>query len=442
MSKIKSVKAREILASGGSPTLEVTVVTEEGFLGEASVSYGASAGSLEAKVLLDGDQKRYHGKGMLIARENVNTIIAKEIVGMEVTEQRKIDEKMMEIDGTENKNRLGGNAILAVSMAVARAAANEKKQELYEYLIETYKVYPPTATQLGRAGLPKPMMVMIEGGKHADETTDLQEYCVSAMGNKLARENIRMEMEIYEELKKILKREKLSTNVGNEGAFAPNHPVGGQAFTNEKPMEYLMEAIKNAGYVPGVDAGLSIDAAASEFSEENSNHQTSIYNLQIENKRLTSDELIEYYCQWIDKYPFVSWEDMLSEFDWESWPTLLSRVKIAGGNFKIIADDLTVTNSKLWQKAIDQKAADAILIKLNQAGTVTETIDCCMLAKKNNLWTIPSHRGGGESNDTFMVDLAVAMGSEYIKVGPTRGERVCKYNRLMKIEELLNQSSN
>ncbi len=423
MSKIKSVKAREILASGGAPTLEVEVVTEDGYVGEASVSYGASAGSLEATVLLDGDKSRYNGKGMLIARENVNNTLAKLVMSMEVSEQRMIDEKMIDLDGTENKSKLGGNAILGVSMAVARAAAAEKELELYEYLGMTHDLEKA-------AKLPKPMIVMIEGGKHADETTDLQEFCVSAMGNKTARENVRMEMEVYEELKKILKREGLSINVGNEGAFAPNGII-----SNEKPMEYLVEAIKNAGYGPGIDAGISIDAAASEFF----NLQSSIYNLQIENKKISSEELIEYYGQWIGKYPFVSWEDMLSEFDWESWPKLLEKI---GGKFPLIADDLTVTNTKLWQKAIEQKAADAILIKLNQAGSVTETIDCCLLAKKNGLWTVPSHRGGGETNDAFMVDLAVAVGSEYIKAGPTRGERVCKYNRLMRIEELINQSSN
>jgi enolase len=422
MSKIKSIVAREILASGGAPSLEVTVTTEDGFVGEASVSYGASAGSLEATVLLDKDQNRYGGKGMLIAVKNINEILANLVIGTEVEEQRKIDEMMIVLDGTENKNKLGGNAILGVSMAVARAGAAERKLELYEYLQMIYRLRNPSTSSGLR--LPKPMIVMIEGGKHADETTDLQEFCVSAMGNRTAAENVRMEMEIYEALKNILKREGLSINVGNEGAFAPNNIV-----SNEEPMEYIVEAIKNAGYIPGVDAGISIDAAASEFFDEK-------YNLKIENKKLTSEELIEYYGEWIGKYPFVSWEDMLSEFDWESWPKLMQKI---GGKFPLIADDLTVTNSKIWQKAIDVKAADAILIKLNQAGTVSETIDCCQIASEKNYWTVVSHRGGGETNDTFMVDLAVAVGSEYIKAGPTRGERVSKYNRLMRIEENLNQ---
>jgi enolase len=284
--------------------------------------------------------------------------------------------------------------------------------------------------EIGEIGwvLPKPMMVMIEGGKHADETTDLQEFMIGAMGTKTAAENVRMEMEIYSALKKILKAEKLSTNVGNEGAFAPNG-----ISSNEKPMEYFVEAIKNAGYAPGIDAGVGIDAAASEFFNE----ESKMYDLKLEGKILTSEELINYYLPWIGKYPIVTMEDMLSEFDWDSWPILQSRINESGKNIPLIADDLTVTNTKLLQKAIEMKAATAILIKLNQAGTLTETVDCCLLARQNNFMTMPSHRGGGETNDTFMVDLAVAMGSDYIKVGPTRGERVCKYNRLMRIEEEL-----
>jgi len=420
MSKIKNILAREILASGGAPSLEVTVTLESGMNGEASVSYGASAGSKEATVLVDGDMSRYNGKGMLKAIENINTIVKENLVGMEAVEQRNIDQKMIELDGTENKSVLGGNAILGVSLAVARAQANEENLPLYKYLRKVYGI--------GEIGwiLPKPMMVMIEGGKHADETTDLQEFMIGAMGTKTATENVRMEMEIYVALKKILKSEKLSTNVGNEGAFAPNGIT-----SNEKPMEYFVEAIKNAGYIPGVDAGVGIDAAASEFFNE----ESKMYELKLEGKILTSEELINYYLPWMEKYPIVTMEDMLSEFDWDNWPKLVEAIN---GKFPLIADDLTVTNTKLLQKAIEMKAATAILIKLNQAGTLTETVDCCLLARQNNLMTMPSHRGGGETNDTFMVDLAVAVGSAYIKVGPTRGERVCKYNRLMRIEEELN----
>ncbi|HWS49273.1 MAG TPA: phosphopyruvate hydratase, partial [Candidatus Methanoperedens sp.] len=319
MSKITSIQAREILASGGAPTLEVTVTLESGAMGEASVSYGASAGSKEATVLLDGDKKRYGGKGMLVALANITDKIAPVLIGMEANNQREIDEKMLQLDGTINKAVLGGNAILGVSMAVARAAASEEKLPLYKYLQKTFEL----ATS---AKLPKPMIVMIEGGKHAADSTDLQEYLVAAMGNRSATENVRMEMEIYEELKKILKREGKSTNVGNEGAFAPNGIE-----SNEKPMEYMVEAIKNAGYVPGVDAGISIDAAASEFQEENNGK----YILKIEDKALSSEELIEYFMNWAEKYPFVSWEDMLSEYDWENWPKLTEKI---AGKFPNIAD--------------------------------------------------------------------------------------------------------
>ena len=419
MSKIQNIFAREILASGGAPSLEVTVTLESGAVGEASVSYGASAGSKEATVLLDGDKSRYNGKGMLTAIANINTKIKEVLVGMDAADQRAIDNKMIELDGTINKAVLGGNAMLGVSLAVCRAEAEEEKMPLYKYLRKTYGI--------GDIGwkLPKPMIVMIEGGKHADDTTDLQEFMVGAMGDKTAAENVRMEMEIYSALKNILKAEKLSTNVGNEGAFAPNG-----ISSNEKPIEYLVQAITNAGYTPGVDAGVGIDAASSEFYSE----ETKKYTLKLEGKELTSEELIAYYKPWIEKYPIATMEDMLSEFDWDNWPKMVEAI---GGKFPLIADDLTVTNTKLWQKAIEMKAATAILIKLNQAGTLTETVDCCLLANEHNLMTMPSHRGGGETNDTFLVDLAVAVNSAYIKVGPTRGERVCKYNRLMRIEEEL-----
>jgi enolase len=417
MSAIKNIYAREILASGGSPSLEVEVLLSSGFLGKASVSYGVSSGSKEACVLLDKDLTRYNGKGMLKAISNINTTIKESLIGMEANKQREIDERMINLDGSEDKSSLGGNAILGVSLAVARAAANEARVPLYRYLQQSYGVEDSVNK------LPKPMMVMIEGGKHADNTTDLQEYMVAALGNKSSREQIRMEMEIYEALKQILKREGLSTNTGNEGAFAPNGIT-----SNEKPLEYLMEAILNAGYSPGVDAAISLDAAASEFWDKESQR----YKLSLEEKELSSEEMLSYYKIWLDKYPIISLEDMLSEYDWDNWPKL---VEMTSGKALVISDDLTVSNTGLLQKAIDLKASTAILIKLNQAGSLTETIDCCLLAKKYNFATIPSHRGGGETNDTFLVDLAVAMGSEYIKVGPTRGERVCKYNRLMEIEE-------
>jgi enolase len=416
MPKIQSIFAREILASGGAPSVEVTVKLDDGSIGEASVSYGASAGSKEAFVLLDGDKSRYNGKGMLKAVNNVNEKIAPLLTGKEAADQRAIDAAMLAADGTENKSQLGANAILGVSMAVARAAANSQNLELYEYLSKTHNLTPNTSS------LPKPLAVFIEGGMHADNSTDLQEYILAVTKEQSVAKNVQMMEEIYQATKSILKKQNFNTNVGNEGAFAP---AGIQS--NELPLQTITDAIQSAGYKIREDAGIYIDAAASEFYKDGN------YVLSCENKTVTGEELTKIYLDWFKKYPILALEDGFSEFDWDHWPTLLSQA----GNVQIVADDLTVTNTKLWQQAIDKKAANAILIKLNQAGTVTETMDCCLLAKKYNLDTIPSHRGGGETNDTFLVDLAVAMGSKWIKVGPTRGERVCKYNRLMRIEEEL-----
>ncbi len=419
MTKIKQIKAREILASAGLPSLEVDVILENSVVGTASISYGASVGSKEAFVLLDNDAKRYNGKGMLKAVLNVNEKIAALLIGKDPSDQHGLDKLMIDADGTENKQNFGANAILGVSMAIARAAAADAGLELYKSLATHYSL---STTHFS---MPKPMVVMIEGGAHADNSTDLQEYLVTGLRNDLpVKENVRMQMEIYSSLKNLLKKIGLNTNVGNEGAFAPFGIA-----SNEKPLEYLMQAIEEAGYKPSVDVGLSLDAAASEF------YHDGLYQLKTEKRALDSHKLIAMYLEWFNKYPIITAEDCLSEFDWDNWPKLMAKsVKT-----KIVADDLTVTNSKLLQKAIDSNAANAILIKLNQAGTVTETMDCCLLANRFSLSTIPSHRGGGETNDTFLVDLAVAAGSEWIKVGPTRGERVCKYNRLMEIEEMLNE---
>lgn len=405
------------MASGGDPSVEVDIFLESGVFGRASVSYGASAGSKEAFVLLDEDESRYGGKGMLKAVANINEKITPLLLGKDAGNQREIDKIMKEADGTENKQNFGANAILAVSMAVARAAAKEDKLELYEYLRKTFEI------KNNSWKLPKPMAVLIEGGKHADNSTDLQEYLLTVTKDQSAAENVRMMEEIYKSTKKILQKEGLSTNIGNEGAFAPEGIKN-----NELPIKFLTEAIRLSGYKPGIDAGISLDAAASEFYKDGK------YILATEKRELSAEEIIEMYEEWQEKYPLVTFEDMLSEFDWENWPILLAKSKIP-----LIADDLTVTNVKILQEAINKKAANAVLIKLNQAGTVTETIDCCLLAQKYNFPTIPSHRGGGETNDTFLVDLAVAVGSEWIKVGPTRGERVCKYNRLMEIENILNK---
>ncbi|RLC35021.1 phosphopyruvate hydratase [Candidatus Shapirobacteria bacterium] len=416
MSKIKNIRAREILASGGNPTIEVEVELESGEVGLASVPYGVSAGSKEAIVLVDGDMDRYKGKGMLKAVNIVETEIKKVLVGQQAKDQQKIDQIMIDLDGTENKSRLGGNSILAVSLAIARAGAKEDGLELYRYLRQVFGI----DDQNWR--LPQPMVVMIEGGKHADQTTDIQEYLVTIKKDQRIRDSLETEMEIYSSLRQVLKRQGLSINVGNEGAFAPSGIV-----SNQKPFEYLLEAIEKSGHKVGDEVALSIDAAASEFY----NHQTGLYELKLEGRSMRADELMGYYLDWVKKYPIITVEDLLDENDWENWVKLTAKL----GQVIHIGDDLTVTNRKLWQKAIDMKACNGILIKLNQAGSLTETVNCCLLAKQKGLITVPSHRGGGETDDSFMVDLAVAMGSAYIKVGPTRGERVSKYNRLMKIEE-------
>ena len=417
--KIVAIQAQEILASGGYPTIEVTAILEDGTKGVASVPYGASAGSHEATVMMDEDKNRWGGKGMLKAIANIDEKLTPALIGFDAYDQRGLDEKMIAMDGTPNKAKFGGNAILAVSVAVANAAANSKKVELFQHIVDTFQ----TGVDLNK--LPQPMVVAIEGGKHADETTDLQEFCFSSVRkNSTVAENVRMIMETYHQLGKVLKANNLSTNVGNEGAFAPNGIA-----TNEAPFAYMLEAVKNAGYVPGQDVGFSIDAAASEFYADGK------YNLKVEKRSLNADELIAYFATWMEKYPIATMEDMLQEDDWANWPKL--KVITDKHNIPLIGDDLTVTSVERLQRAIDEKAISDILIKLNQIGTLTETVDCCMLANKNGLMTTTSHRGGGETNDATMVDVAVAVGSAYIKVGPTRGERVAKYNRLMAIERIL-----
>lgn len=413
--KIKDINAYEILASGGFPTVECKVTLEDGTFEVASVPYGVSAGSHEALVLNDGDKSRFGGAGMLNAVNNINTEIRNAVLGMNAENQEELDTKMITLDGTEDKSRLGGNAILAVSLAVGKAVSKSMNKPFYKHIAESFGTNPDYSN------LPNPMIVVIEGGKHADNTTDLQEFCITAIKKQSVSKNIEMAMESYHELKKILKQNNLSTNVGNEGAFAPNGIP-----SNEAPFNYILEAIENAGFVPGVDLKISIDAAASEFFEDG------LYNLKLESKKLNSNELMDYYKSWMDKYPIVSFEDMFSEDDWDSWITF-NKICNEKGIFNL-GDDLTVTNPKRLQRAIELDAINAILIKLNQIGTLSETVKACMMAKEHKLITVPSHRGGGETNDTSMVDLAVAVGASFIKVGPTRGERVAKYNRLMEIE--------
>jgi enolase len=417
--KISHIDAYEVLASGGYPTVEVKVTLDSGAAGTASVPYGASAGSHEASVITDGDKARYNGKGMLTPCQHVLNDISPLLLGKDASDQRAIDQIMLDADGTPQKTKLGGNAILAVSIAVAEAAAQERKLPLYRHLADTF------ATGADFAQLPKPMVVVIEGGKHADETTDLQEYCITGINAQdTSAESIRKCLESYHALSKVLKKSGLSTNVGNEGAFAPNG-----ISTNEAPFEFILNAIEQAGYLAGTDLGISIDAAASEFYKDGK------YHLSIEDKLLSSDELIAHYEEWFKKYPIATVEDMLHEDDWAHWVKL--KQVTDRYNIELIGDDLTVTNKVRLQKAIDMDAISAILIKLNQIGTVSETVETCMLAKSHGMMTVPSHRGGGETNDTTMVDVAVAVGGRYIKVGPTRGERVSKYNRLMKIEREL-----
>jgi len=421
MSKIKSIKAREILSSGSTPSIEVKCKLESGAVGVASVSYGASAGIHEAFVLLDGDKKRYCGKGMLKAVENVNDFISERVVGLDAFDQREVDKAMIELDKTENKSNLGANAILGVSLAVARAASNEKKVPMYQYIRDVFKL------PIKKFILPNPMMVVIEGGEHADNSTDLQEFMVSPMGQVSLKENVRCGIEIYLTLKKVLKEKKYSVNVGNEGAFAPEGLPA-----NESPLELIQEAIEKAGYKAGKDVGISLDPAASEIFKKGK------YVLKKDKKKLNSEEMISYFEEWVKNYPIITLEDPLHEDDWDNWPKLMKKL---GKKIAIIGDDLTVTNPKRLQKAIDFKAINSILIKLNQIGTLSETVDCCMLARKHGLMTVISHRGGGETNDTTMIDLAVAVNSGFVKVGPSRGERVGKYDRLMEIEDELRNKS-
>lgn len=415
--KLNSLQAHEVIASGGYPSLEVTAELENGHQASASVPYGASAGTHEATVLTDNNPNRYHGQGMLKACANVNEQIWPLIKDLNPEDQRQVDHAMIDADGTPNKANFGGNAILAVSLAVSKAVAMAKNQQLYEHWREIYDIHD-------QIKLPKPMMVAIEGGKHADNTTDMQEYCLTGIASTSASENIRQTLEAYHTLKKILKKQGLSTNVGSEGAFAPNGIP-----SNEAPFGYLVEAIEQAGYHPGTDIGISIDPASSEFYKDGK------YHLDVENRQLDAREMMQYYQSWFEKYPLVTVEDCFAEDDWQSWIDFLPIASQYGVTH--IGDDLTVTSVNRLQEAIDKQAVSGVLIKLNQIGSVSETFDTCLLAKQNNLMIVPSHRGGGETNDSSMVDLAVSVGGSYIKVGPTRGERVSKYNRLMEIERRL-----
>ena len=412
--KIENIKAMEILDSRGNPTVQVEVITEGGFTGVAMVPSGASTGSFEAVELRDDNKERYLGKGVLQAVQNVNKKIAREIEGMNVYEQVKIDKKLIEIDGTDNKARLGANAILGVSIAVARAAANSLGMSLYNYI-----------GGINAKELPIPMMNIVNGGKHADSNLNIQEFMIMPVGARNFKEGLRMGVEVYHNLKKVLKANGLSTAVGDEGGFAP------KLENEEEAIDIILEAIERAGYIAGKDVCLAIDVAATEMYEEAQKIEKEGYYFWKTNEFKTREEMVEYIVDLTEKYPIISVEDGLAEEDWEGWKMLTNRI---GENIQLVGDDLFVTNTRRLQKGIDNKIANSILIKLNQIGTLTETLDAIELAKKNGYKAVISHRSG-ETEDTTIADLAVATNSGQIKTGaPCRTDRVSKYNRLLNIE--------
>jgi len=411
---ILDIFGREVLDSRGNPTVEAEVYLEDGSMGRAIVPSGASTGSREALELRDKDEKRYKGKGVTQAVKNINEIIAPELIGMDALDQYLIDKTMIELDGTENKSRLGANAILAVSLAVARAGANYLGIPLYAYL-----------GGIQARELPVPLMNVINGGKHADNPLDFQEYMIVPLGPNF-RESLRWAVEVFQTLRSILKSKGLNTNVGDEGGFAP------YIEKNEEPLSILVEAIKKAGFEPGKDVALALDPAASEFYEDGK------YNLQAEGKSLSSDEMIAFYEYLVEKYPIVSIEDGLSEKDWEGWQKLTQRL---GKRIQLVGDDIFVTNPKILAEGIEKGIGNAILIKVNQIGTLTETLDTIRLAHQNGYKTVISHRSG-ETEDTFIADLAVAVNSGQIKTGSlSRTDRIAKYNQLLRIEEELGEGA-
>ena len=412
---IEEIKALEVLDSRGNPTVQVEVITEEGTNGVAMVPSGASTGSFEAVELRDGDKSRYLGKGVLKAVENVNKIIAKELEGMNVFEQAEIDKKLIEIDGTENKGKLGANATLGVSLAVARAAANSLGMSLYKYI-----------GGVNAKTLPVPMMNILNGGKHADNTVNIQEFMIMPVGTKSFSECLRTSAEIYHTLKKVLKAKGLETGVGDEGGFAPN------LSSDEEALKLIVEAISRAGYKPGEDVVLALDVASTEmYDEAKKIGKEGCYYFWKTEELKTEDEMIEYLADLANKYPIISIEDGLAEEDWEGWRKLTEKL---GNKLQLDGDDLFVTNIKRLQKGLDNKIANSILIKLNQIGTLTETLDAIELAKKNGYTAVVSHRSG-ETEDTTLADVAVATNAGQIKTGaPCRTDRVAKYNRLLNIE--------
>lgn len=414
MSIIASIHARQILDSRGNPTVEVDVLTTNGVLGRAAVPSGASTGAHEAVEMRDDDKSRYMGKGVSKAVQNVNETISEELVGMSVYEQNLIDHSMLQLDGSENKGKLGANAILGVSLAVAKAAAIEAGQSLFRYI-----------GGVNANTLPLPMMNILNGGSHADNAIDFQEFMIMPVGADTFSESLRMGTEIFHHLKKVLKDAGLSTNVGDEGGFAPN------IRSNEEAIEVVLKAIEKAGYKPGDDVFIALDAASTEFYDEKSGlyrfHKSS-------GKELSSEEMAEYWKTWVDKYPILSIEDGMAEDDWAGWK---KHTELVGNKVQLVGDDLFVTNVKRLQKGIDESIANSILIKVNQIGTLTETINAVNLAHRNAYKSVMSHRSG-ETEDNTIADLAVALNTGQIKTGSaSRSDRMAKYNQLIRIEEEL-----
>jgi len=411
MSKIRKIFAREILDSRGNPTVEVDVVLDNGILGRAAVPSGASTGSKEAVELRDGDKGRYLGKGVQKAVSNVNTIIAPELIGKSPSEQKVIDNLMIKLDGTENKGRLGANAILGVSLAVAKAAAQDMGKSVFQYI---------GGNKACR--LPIPFFNILNGGKHADNNVDIQEFMIAPIGAKSFREALRMGAETYHNLKAVLKSKGLSTAVGDEGGFAPN------LSSNEEAIQVIITAIEKAGYKPGQDIAIVLDPAASEFYQEGK------YILKADNSLLSSEQMVTYYERLISKYPIISIEDGLAEDDWKGWEVLTKQL---GNKIQLTGDDIFVTNSKIVAEGIRQGIANSVLIKLNQIGTLSETLETVKLAEKAGYTCVFSHRSG-ETEDSFLADVAVATNAGQLKTGaPARSERLAKYNQLLRIEEEL-----
>lgn len=418
MSIITDIVARQILDSRGNPTVEVDVITENGCMGRAAVPSGASTGTHEAVELRDGDQDFFLGKGVLQAVENAETIIFNEIEGMEVFDQTEIDNRMIELDGTPNKSNLGANAILAVSLAVAKAAAAELKQPLYRYL-----------GGVAANTLPIPLMNILNGGAHADNNIDFQEFMIVPVHAEMFADALQMGVEVFHHLKNVLKSKSYSTNVGDEGGFAPNIK------SNEEAIEIVLMAIEKAGYRPGEDIMIALDAAASEFYLADEG----VYHFKKSNgNKLSSEDMVSYWAEWCTKYPIISIEDGMSEDDWSGWKKLTTKL---GKKIQLVGDDLYVTNIERLQKGIDSKAGNSILIKLNQIGTLTETMQCVQLATRNGFNSIISHRSG-ETEDVTIADLAVALNTGQIKTGSaSRTDRVAKYNQLLRIEQALGTSA-